>query len=63
MNERERAYILLTTLDTSTTFLLISKEISKKKICSVIQAATRPSNLDCATEILNGIFLSAITNE
>lgn len=58
MNERERAYILLTTLDTSTTFLLISNEISKKKRCSVKQAAARPSNLVCATEILIGIFFT-----
>lgn len=63
MNERERVYIPLTTLDTSTTFLLISKEISKKKICSVKQAATRPSNLDCETEILIGIFLKDIANK
>lgn len=61
MNERERAYILLTTLDTLTTFLLISKEISKKKICNVRQAVTRPSNLDRATEILIGIFFNDIT--
>lgn len=58
MNERDRAYIQLTTLDTSATFLLISKEISKKKICSVKQAAIRPSNLDCATEILIGILFT-----
>lgn len=60
MNRREKSYILLTTLDTSTTFLLISKEISKKNICSVKQAATRPSNFDCATEILIGIFFNDI---
>jgi len=32
MNEREEVYIVLTTLDASTIFLLISNEISKKKI-------------------------------
>lgn len=58
MNEREKVYILFTTLDTSTTFLLTSNEISKKNKCSVKHAAMRPSNFDCATEILIGIFFN-----
>lgn len=60
MNRIKKAYILLTTLETSTTFLLTSNEISKKNKWSVKHAAMRPSNFDCATEILIGIFFKDI---